>query len=506
MGRGSRGGTHGPRRVADLTGIISVAERTELVNLINTITEKMLRDINSLFDSPPIDSHSTSENADSLVNCLSLALHNYNCRQQQQVNIKLQSSRSSFDPKSRGSKIVHNIAAVEEKKSISPQLIELKKEAVAFFKKWQGNVLQKFRDINVAAEPPVNSAPSTVKASRGIARGRSSGRGIRGGGGGGSSRGGGLTATLVSGIYSSFNTLNDQYIQLTFGLKKLGPPCVPSNHTDLYLARHYSPTANALWTMPQSKRKLYLHLTLLSLLSLNEHTAYAHTMMLHLASSLNLPLSVYRTDEERIAKGIAQAASQVSVEQATAQKEENKTSKKWKFNLGASLSPVAKLAPPLAAVGIGTTQGGCGLTPAAAAGLLGSMSDNGLLMGSIFGLNPSKPLDKMVEGFSREVPDFAFLVHSAGQQNVVEYADPRQTLASQRRLRLVIAMSGFILEDADISAPWTYFGDHVELYSIKWELCSLKSLGTSLETVIKSIAWKSAKETIAVKTSELTFL
>ncbi|KAG8405373.1 hypothetical protein J3458_022033 [Metarhizium acridum] len=54
MGRG-RGSGHQPaRRPADLTGIISIAEKNALVALVSTITDNMQKDVSSPFDSLPV--------------------------------------------------------------------------------------------------------------------------------------------------------------------------------------------------------------------------------------------------------------------------------------------------------------------------------------------------------------------------------------------------------------------------------------------------------------------
>lgn len=243
-----------------------------------------------------------------------------------------------------------------------------------------------------------------------------------------------------------------------------------------------------------------LHIVLLLLLSLNEYTANSHILLSTVASSLNLTGEACYGDEARIAQGLAKAASELSAEKAAAQKEENKLSKKWKFSLGAAPGGNAKLALPLMAVGVGTARGGYGLSPMAAASLLGVMSENALLMGSMFGFNTSKPLEKVIEGFTREVQDFTFL--RLEEKDMAEYTDPRQTVATNRRLRVVLAVSGFATTEADIVKPWRCLGQQVEVYSVRWEVSSLLALGLSLETVIRSTAWKTARAEIRSKTSK----
>ena len=128
------------------------------------------------------------------------------------------------------------------------------------------------------------------------------------------------------------------------------------------------------------------------------------------------------------------------------------------------------------------------------------MADNGLLMGAMFGFNTIKPLERVVESFAKEIQDFAFM--SLHKKEPAEYLEPRKTPASDRRLRVVIAMSGFILEDSDITRPWNTLGRQVETYAIQWELTALQSLGSSLETAVKSSAWQAAKEDIRKSSSK----
>ena len=70
---------------------------------------------------------------------------------------------------------------------------------------------------------------------------------------------------------------------------------------DPELARRTPPTPNNLWFLPIARRKLLLHIVFLALLSLHEYTAYGRTFMLHLTSSLNLPLVLFQGDEVRMA-------------------------------------------------------------------------------------------------------------------------------------------------------------------------------------------------------------
>ncbi|KAK5997039.1 putative membrane protein C6F6.13c [Cladobotryum mycophilum] len=458
MARGGRGGSHAPRRPVDLTGIISAAEKNDLVNLVTAITEKMGRDISDIFDSPPI----TPIQGDRDHNHW-LMLPLINDKENQPSPLQKMNKANAAKPLNKNPPIVEK----EDKDAMTPQLRELKKEALLFFRKWQSNVLQRIRDIVV--NETVIFHPSARGRGRGAPRGSIRGRGR----GGGTGRGNLSLAT--------------------------GPPRAPSNHVDRALALRFAPMPNPLWTLDMEKRKLLLHIVFLVLLSLQEFTANARLLLLNLTSALNLSPKVLQDDEVRLARGLAKTAIDVPLEEALALKpEENKSLRRWKLGLSNAVGTTVKLAAPLSAVGIGTAHSGLGLTSSAAAGLLGTMAENGILMGSVFGINAAKPTIKMMESFAREIQDFAFLpLHTPAS---TEYLDAREIPAEYRRLRLVITMNGFLADAEDVVKPWRCLGRLAETFAIRWETSVLVNLGNSLETVIKSSAWGSAKEEIKART------
>lgn len=242
---------------------------------------------------------------------------------------------------------------------------------------------------------------------------------------------------------------------------------------------------------------MFLHIVFLVTLSLSEYTANSHVLLVNLTSCLNLPIKHYYSEEARLAKAWAKAALAVSDEDLLNQKaEEAKAPRKWK---GQSSGGSTNLAPALAAAGIGTPQGSFGLTSWAAAGLLGPMAEGGRVICNLFGMNPTKPTNKMMEIFSREIQEFGLLpIHGESQD---EYIDARQRPAGDRRFRLVIAMGGWMTENEDIRKPWLCLGRQTEGYVVRWDPVALLNLGNSLETVIKSSAWSSAKKEINATTS-----
>ena len=177
----------------------------------------------------------------------------------------------------------------------------------------------------------------------------------------------------------------------------------------------YPPISTPLATLDESTRLLILHATLLLLLSLENYLALSRVLLLHLTSSLHLPLTALTSDEEKVAVGLLEAAKHISAEPETRKKaEENQQSRKWKVGLasvaGAAIIGVTGgLAAPLVAAGVGGVMGGLGLGATAAAGYLGSVAGSTLLVGGLFGAYGGKMTGKMMDSYAREVEDFAFL-------------------------------------------------------------------------------------------------
>ncbi|QUC23848.1 uncharacterized protein UV8b_08089 [Ustilaginoidea virens] len=367
--------------------------------------------------------------------------------------------------------ITHHQAVDGEKRATASTYMELKKEALVYFGKWQAGVLQRLREVKVSY------------ADNGAQRSRGRGRRLRPGSRAGRSGQGGRGCLMPSTLATE-------------------PKRAPTVHVDPELASRYPPIANALWTLHLDRRKLLLHIALLILVSLQEYSANSRLLLVSLASSLNLPFKEYEKDEMRLAIALAETVlEEPAEEEATPKLDDVKGSRKWKPGLGgASSTPApAFLAAPLQNAGIGTSRGGLGLTTSAAAGLLGIMAENGALMGSLFGMNPTRPLSKSLENILKEVQDFAFI--RLAFRGPYEYVDPRGSPAEDRRLRVVVAMSGFLLQEDDMTRNWRGLSSQTEAYAVRWETAALLNFGHALETLIKTKAWKKTRKSIASKTT-----
>jgi hypothetical protein len=171
MARGGRGGSHSTtRRPIDLTGAISVAERNDLSTLINAITERMNSGISNIFDSPPV---SPVEDEFHQHHWLSLSL-------------KDREEKENRNHTSRPVGSAHLTPDQTNPEGITPQLQELRKEALVSFRRWQAAVIQRLRDISIKETGDGQSSfRGRGRGARGVRGNRGAARGGRGGGRGG---------------------------------------------------------------------------------------------------------------------------------------------------------------------------------------------------------------------------------------------------------------------------------------------------------------------------------
>ncbi|KAJ6441985.1 Protein SOK1 [Purpureocillium lavendulum] len=437
MGRGGRGGGHPSfRRPVDLTGVISVAERNDLVTLVSAITEKMHSDINNIFDSPHVRAVDSNDENHSNWSFLAI-IHR---RRSNKENKPGAVAHSVQDPSGDGSLTynkAHEIVEKEERQAMTPQLSELRKEALMFFRKWQ----------NAALVAVVGVVPEVVPADE-----------VR-------------EAALEPAVEAW-----------------------PSPSMDRELAKMFAPIPNNLWTLHVEKRKLLLHVVLLLVLSLQDYNANVRVLLLNLTSALNLSLSIYHGEERRISHSLAKTALQYAPADEAGQKtEEHKGPKRWKVGYN-SPNPNSTIASALKAMGIGTINDGLVLSVATVAGLLGPLAEYGHLLGNLFGICAVRPTSKLLEACCKDISDFAFL-RLCGP-GIFEFLDIKEIPVDHRRLRLVLALSGCLSDAEDVVSPWRHLGKQTETYAIRWDVSSLMSLGSALETVIKSTAWAHASKEI----------
>ena len=302
----------------------------------------------------------------------------------------------------------------------------------------------------------------------------------------------------------------------------------------------YPPIQTELSSLEEPTKILIVHSVLLLLLSLEHYVAPSRVLLLYLTSSLHLPLSVLISDEEKVAKGLLEAAKQMSGETETQKKaEENKQSRKWKVGIasvaGAALIGVTGgLAAPLVAAGVGSVMGGLGLGATAAAGYLGSVAGSTLIVGGLFGAYGGKMTGQMMDAYAREVQDFAFLpVHgnheeqnekhhgakhdgkpptsfdqmdavvdrNVDQGHLSHTEEKAMSDPSSRRLRVTIGITGWLTSKTEILTPWHVLAPTTsEVFALRWELEALLNLGNSMIAMVSSAAWGYAKNEMIKRT------
>lgn len=186
--------------------------------------------------------------------------------------------------------------------------------------------------------------------------------------------------------------------------------------------------------------------------------------------------------------------------EAAKRSEESQVSRRWKVGLagvaGAVLIGVTGgLAAPLVAGAIGSVMGGLGLGATAAAGLLGTLSSSGVVVGSLFGAYGFGMTSEMMDRYAREVEDFAFVPmrRGAGQRD-------RGKEAEERRLRVTIGVSGWLSQRKDVLLPWRALGSQNEVFALRWEVDALMEMGKSLESMASSAVWAVASREIISRT------
>ncbi|KAK3044560.1 hypothetical protein LTS18_000946, partial [Coniosporium uncinatum] len=223
--------------------------------------------------------------------------------------------------------------------------------------------------------------------------------------------------------------------------------------------------------------------------------------MLNLTSSLKLPLSTFEQDEYTTAKGLLEAAKEMTADEETKKKaEENKNSRRWKVGLasaaGAAIVGVTGgLAAPLLAAGVGSIMGGLGLGATAAAGYLGSVAGSSLLIGGLFGAYGGRMTGKMMDTYAKQVEDFEFIpLHSQNKTSEDQEKGAKEASEHDHKLRVTVCISGWLTEKEEIVKPWSVVSNEAEVFALKYEMEALLNLGYSMDGMVKSASWTDAQQ------------
>lgn len=259
-----------------------------------------------------------------------------------------------------------------------------------------------------------------------------------------------------------------------------------------------------LTKLPMGKRILVLHSVLLLLLGLEHYNAASRVLLLYLTSSLKIGLSSLRDDEETTAQGLLKAAEQMSADEEAHRRfqESNNPSRKWKIRAAtaagaAIIGYTGGLAAPMIAAGVGSIMGEMGLGATAAAGYLGSVASSATVVGTLFGAYGGRMTGQVMENISAGVQDFGFLpIHGERKS----HDDSVNAVTNTRRLRVIIAISGWLLEKEEVVTPWRVLQPSAEVFALRFELETLLNLGQSFDTMLQSAVYGYAQSTMIQQT------
>ena len=395
-----------------LTTLLDADQCADLTFLIATITASMRQSL--------VDTFTAEE----------FAIDPNTARSEEEVLLDAPSNLDDVDV-AKEDKIKKEREAREEdarKELAQPEVQELKKEMLKYFDGWRGNVISRIGEV-------VNSKEKAKEQTRQVE---------------------GKEAEQIAKKSET-------------GLKSIKKLDEKDEDEDKMFKDLYPPVSNALTHLEESKRALILHSLVLILLSLEHYSAHSRVLILYLTSSLGLSRAVLKKDEETVAQGLLEAASQqLNADEETKQAaEKSQAARKWKVGLA-------------------------GVAGAALIGVTGGLAAP-LLAAGLFGAYGAKMTGRAMDDYARQVEDFAFIPIHRTQ-------DPRHQDNESRRLRVAIAVSGWLRAPEEVSKPWRYISKGTEGFALRWELEALLKLGHSLETFVTSAAWGYAKKKIIEQT------
>ncbi len=312
-------------------------------------------------------------------------------------------------------------------------------------------------------------------------------------------------------------------------------PTSRDQNVDNTLQTLYPPINTPLSKLSHLERSAILNALLLMLLSLETYRAHSRTFLLRLCTSISLSAAELTQMEKNTALGllkIADASDQDTGMDASASttkaQQSSSTARKWKVGVagvaGAALIGITGgLAAPLLAAGVGTLMGGLGLGATAAAGYLGALAGNAALVGGLFGAYGARMTSRTMDKYAREIEDFAFVpLHQGNESSATETkaqigtekssqqapavpprkkdVDSNKPDEANHRLRLTVAITGWLTEPQQITLPWLSLSSDAETFSLRWELQALQDLGNALRNLVMSEAWGTLKKELIKRT------
>ena len=426
----------------DLKDVLSESQCADLTILIANITERMRNSVEKIFDAKAGLKliNQAKEGEDSFANI-------------------------DYDPATVDVGAYDNerkVQAQQEKELSKPHVQELKTASLKWFDEWRQVVIARVGEV-------VNSKKTAEQQNDGVASGE-----------------------------TNETPLEPQQRSQKISATGQGGQYAPPKLEDLF-PRVRTP----LTKLPMAQRVLVLHSVFLLLLSLEHYNAASRVLLLYLTSSLKVGLNSLRQDEEETAQSLLEAAKQMTAEQETGKKkQENAESRKWKIRLASAagaaiIGYTGGLAAPMVAAGVGSVMGELGLGATAAAGYLGAVAGNSAVVGTLFGAYGGRMTGQIMSNISAEVEDFAFLPVHGERKDVGESLDASN---DKRRLRVIVAISGWLLEKDEVVSPWRVLKPNAEVFALRFELEALMNLGQSFDTMLSSAAYGYAQSALAKRT------
>jgi hypothetical protein len=433
---------HEEKQDLDLKSILNVKQRTDLTLLLAKTTESMRRNIIDNFD------------ATATLN-MSL-IHESESEEDKIMNPNLDPGTADVEAYDRERKLM----AEREKEISTSQMKQLKASALKAYDEWREEAIQRVGEV-------VNNRETAQKQKEDAGTSEPE------------------LPIAPKATLQKVGVLGEDAAKST-SLHELFPPI-----------------KTPLLKLDVEKRILILHSLLLLFLSLEHYSAPSRVLMLHIASSLHLSVETLSEDEAKVARGLMEAAKEMSGDDEIQKKaESNKESRKWKVGLasaaGAAIIGVTGgMAAPLVAAGVGSVMGGLGLGATAAAGYLGTVAGSTVVVGALFGAYGAKMTGQMMDNYAREVEDFKFLpVH--GPDKSVD--DAKSVASEDRRLRVTVGISGWLTEKDEVVKPWRVLGTGSEVFALRWELEALMTLGNSMNELFTSAAYGYAQKELIKRT------
>ena len=107
-----------------------------------------------------------------------------------------------------------------------------------------------------------------------------------------------------------------------------------------------------------------------------------------------------------------------------------------------------------------------------------------------------------MDKYAKEVEDFKFI--PLDQQEQEQDTDPQKQEQERRRLRVTICINGWLNSEDDVTKPWRVLDTDTEVFALRYEMSTLLRLGTVLQDLVGSFAWKTLKAEVIKRTALAT--